>query len=104
MELFSKFKIRWGYNNICIHVGDEWKAAFKTCRGLFEPKVMFFGLNNSPTSFQRFMHMILEPLYKKYGHNSFMIHIPGFDKDERAALKNYMDNCSIGTKATPEGR
>jgi len=50
------------------------------------------------------MHMILEPLYKKYGHNSFMIHIPGFDKDERAALKNYMDNCGIGTKATPEGR
>jgi len=50
------------------------------------------------------MHMILEPLYKKYGHNSFMIHIPGFDKDERAALENYMDDCSIGTKATPEGR
>jgi len=104
MELFSKFDIRWGYNNICIHSGDEWKAAFKTRRGLFEPKVMFFGLNNSPALFQRFMHMILEPLYKKYGHNSFTIHIPGFDKDERAALENYMDDCGIGTKATLEGR
>jgi len=50
------------------------------------------------------MHMILEPLYRKYGHNSFTIHIPGFDKDERATLENYMDNCGIGTKATPEGR
>jgi hypothetical protein len=30
MELFSKFDIRWGYNNICICAGDEWKAAFKT--------------------------------------------------------------------------
>ena len=48
MELFSKFDIRWGYNNIRIHSGDEWKAAFKMRRGLFEPKVMFFGLNNSP--------------------------------------------------------
>jgi len=104
MELSSKFNIQWGYNNIRIRSGDEWKAAFKTRRGLFEPKVMFFGLNNSPASFQRFMHMILEPLYKKYGHNSFTIHIPGFDKDERAALENYMDDCGISTKATPEGR
>jgi len=104
MELFSKFDIRWSYNNIHICLGDEWKAAFKTCRGLFEPKVMFFGLNNSPTSFQRFMHMILEPLYKKYSRNSFIIHIPGFDKNERAALENYMDDCGISTKAIPEGR
>jgi len=50
------------------------------------------------------MHTILEPLYKKYGRNSFTIHIPTFDKDERAALENYMDDCGIGTKATPEGR
>jgi len=104
MELFSKFDIRWGYNNIRIHLGDEWKAAFKTCRGLFEPKVMFFGLSNSPASFQRFMHTILEPLFKKYGHNSFTIHIPGTGKDKKGAIENYMDNCRIGTKATPEGR
>jgi len=51
MELFSKFDIRWGYNNICIRSGDELKAAFKTRRGLFKPKVMFFGLSNSPASF-----------------------------------------------------
>ena len=31
MELFSKFDIRWGYNNIRIREGDQWKAAFKTC-------------------------------------------------------------------------
>jgi len=104
MELFSKFNIQWGYNNIHIHSGDKWKAAFKTQRGLFKPKVMFFGLSNSPVSFQRFMHMILELLYKKYGCNLFTIHILGFDKDEKAALENYMDNCGISTKATPEGR
>ncbi len=104
MELFSKFDIRWGYNNIRIRSGDEWKAAFKTRRGLFEPKVMFFGLSNSPASFQRFMHTIMEPLYRKYGRSSFAIHIPGFSKDEKATLENYMDDCGIGTKATPEGR
>jgi len=56
MEIFSKFDIRWGYNNIRIREGDEWKGAFKTRRGLFEPKVMFFGMSNSPASFQRFVN------------------------------------------------
>jgi len=30
MEIFSKFNIRWGYNNIRIREGDKWKEAFKT--------------------------------------------------------------------------
>ena len=51
-ELFSKFDIRWGYNNVCIRPEDQWKGAFKTRCGLFEPKVMFFGMSNSPATFQ----------------------------------------------------
>ena len=47
--------IRWGYNNIRIRKGDEWKAAFKTNKGLFEPTVMFFGMCNSPAMFQSMM-------------------------------------------------
>ncbi len=57
-HLFSKFDIRWGYNNICIKKGDEWKATFKTSKGLFEPTVMFFGLMNSPATFQTMMDNI----------------------------------------------
>ena len=56
--VFSKMDIRWGYNNICIKEGDEWKAAFRTNRGLFEPLVMFFGLTNSPATFQTMMNDI----------------------------------------------
>ena len=41
---FTKLDIRWGYNNVCIKEGDEWKAAFRTNRGLYEPTVMFSGL------------------------------------------------------------
>ena len=47
-ELFTKFDIRWGYENIRIKKEDRWKAAFKTPLGLFQPCVMFFGLTNSP--------------------------------------------------------
>jgi hypothetical protein len=32
---FTKLDVRWGYNNVCIHEGDKWKAAFRTNRGLF---------------------------------------------------------------------
>ena len=48
---FTKFDVRWGYHNVRIKEGDEWKAAFVTNRGLFEPKVMFFGLANSSATF-----------------------------------------------------
>jgi len=88
-ELFSKFDICWGYNNIHIREGDKWKAAFKTHHGLFEPKVMFFGMSNSPLTFQRFMNLMLEELYqhfkKKGVHNI------------RKMFKSYMDDCGLGT-------
>ena len=41
---------------------DEWKAAFRTNRGLYEPLVMFFGLTNSPATFQTMMDGIFEDL------------------------------------------
>ena len=49
--------IRWGYNNVQIKKGDEWKVTFITKCGLFEPLVMFFGLCNAPTSFQRMINI-----------------------------------------------
>jgi hypothetical protein len=57
---FTKLDIRWGYNNVCIHKGDKWKAAFRTNRGLFEPLVMYFGLTNSPATFQTMVNKIVQ--------------------------------------------
>ena len=55
-KVFTKFDVRWGYNNMRIKDGHQWKVAFVTHKGLFEPTVMFFGLTNSPATFQRFMN------------------------------------------------
>jgi Reverse transcriptase (RNA-dependent DNA polymerase) len=54
-KYFTKLDMRWGYNNVRIRKGDEWKAAFKTNKGLFKPTVMFFGMCNSPATFQAIM-------------------------------------------------
>ena len=29
-KCFTKLDVRWGYNNVRIKEGDEWKAAFQT--------------------------------------------------------------------------
>ena len=59
---FTKLDVRWGFNNVQMKEGDEWKAAFQTNRGLYEPLVMFFGLTNSLATFQTMMDRIFEDL------------------------------------------
>ncbi|ESK81003.1 pol-like protein [Moniliophthora roreri MCA 2997] len=61
-KYFTKLDVCWSYNNVWIKEGDEWKAAFVTNRGLFEPQVMFFGLMNSPATFQALMNSIFADL------------------------------------------
>ena len=61
-KVFTKMDLRWGFNNMRIKEGDEWKGAFTTHMGSFEPTVMFFGMTNSPATFQVIMNEILRDL------------------------------------------
>ena len=61
-KLFTKMDLRWGYNNVQVKEGDEWKAAFVTHKGAFEPLVMYFGLCNSPMKFQKMMNKIFHDM------------------------------------------
>ena len=57
-KLFTKMNLRWGYNNIRIKKGDEWKATFVCFCRAFKPLVMYFGLCHSPAIFQAMMNEI----------------------------------------------
>jgi len=61
-KVFTKMDLHWRYNNVRIKEGDEWKAAFSMPEGSFEPTVMFFGLTNSPATFQAMINDQLRDL------------------------------------------
>ena len=77
-KYFTKFDVRWGYNNVRIKEGHEWKAAFKTNRGLFEPTVMFFGMCNSPATFQAMMDEIYKEEVEENKVIVYMDDVMGF--------------------------
>jgi len=64
-KVFTKMDLRLEFNNVRIKEGDKWKGAFTTHIGSFEPTVMFFGMTNSPATFQAMMNEILRDLINK---------------------------------------
>jgi len=64
-KVFTKMDLRWGFNNVRIKEGDEWKGAFTTHIGSFKLTVMFFGMTNSLATFQVMMNEILRDLINK---------------------------------------
>ena len=83
-KYFNKLDLIWRYNNVQIKEGDEWKAAFLTNKGLFEPQVMYFRLCNSSGTFQRMMNSIFWELLHK------------------GVLANYMDDFVISARTIEE--
>jgi len=61
-KVFTKLDLRWGYNNVRIKEGDKWKAVFTIHIGAYEPTVMYFGLTNSPATFQTIMNDLFQDL------------------------------------------
>jgi len=61
-KIFTKMNLRWGFNNVRIKEGNEWKEVFTTHVGSFEPIVIFFGITNLPAIFQAIMNEILRDL------------------------------------------
>ena len=83
-KYFNKLDLIWGYNNVQIREGDEWKATFLTNKGLFKPQVMYFRLYNLLGTFQRMMNSIFRELLHE------------------GVLANYMDNFVIPARTMDE--
>jgi len=97
--VFTKLDLRWGYNNVRIKEDDEWKAAFTTHIGAYEPTVMYFGLTNSPTTFQTIMNNLFRDLINQGDTATFIDDIlvamdtkEGHDKLVEEVLKRLEEN------------
>ena len=56
---FSSLDLISGFHQVPMHPDDAQKTAFTTHMGLFEYKVMPFGVKNGPATFQRLMEITL---------------------------------------------
>jgi len=83
-KYFNKLDFIWRYNNVQIKKDNEWKVAFLTNKGLFRPQVIYFGLCNSPGTFQKMMNSIFWELLHE------------------GVLVNYMDDFIIPAKTIKE--
>jgi len=71
-KVFTKLDLCWGYNNIRIKEGDEWKTMFTMHIRSYEPTVMYFGLTNLPTTFQTMMNDLFRDMVNQGNTATFI--------------------------------
>ena len=98
-KVFTKMDLRWGFNNMRIKEGNDWKRAFTMHIGSFEPIAMFFGMTNLLAMFQEMMNEILRDLINKGKVIAFVNNIlveteteEGYDKIVEEILKRLEKN------------
>ena len=72
---FSTLDLAAGYWQIKVHANSQEKTAFITHQGLFEFRVMPFGVMNVPAVFQRFMQRVLAGLKAECGKEFVSVYL-----------------------------
>jgi hypothetical protein len=94
-QVFSKFDLKMGYNQLCIHPSDEWKMMFMTPDGPYMMNMMTFGFANTPPYFQQWMSEVLTPVMhqniENYLDDTAMHHLTQAEHVEanRAVLEQF---------------
>lgn len=65
-KVFSKLDVRHAFNRIRMEPESEAWATFRTRFGQYKPKVLPFGLNNGPATFQRYINSVLFDILDQY--------------------------------------
>ena len=98
-RVFTRMDLWWGYNNVRIKKGDEWKVAFTTHMGSYEPVVMFFRMTNLPATFQGMINEILRDMINEGKVVAFVDNVligteteEGHDKIVEEVLKRLEEN------------
>lgn len=65
-KIFSSIDLRQAYHQLQLIPEDRPKTAFKTPFGLYEYRVLSFGLVNAPAAFQTVMNQIFRPYLNKF--------------------------------------
>ena len=108
-RIFSTLDAKQGYWQIKVHETSREKTAFVTFDGLYEFRVMPFGLCNAPSTFQQLMQRILRGLdsfcsiyidnilifsesIEEHLHHLAQV----FERIESFGLKPHPSKCSLG--------
>ena len=126
---FTTLDLKSGYWQIKVHADSQEKTAFITHKGLFELRVMPFGVTNAPAVFQHLMQQVLAGLQSECGTEFVSVYLdnvivisetlmdhtnhlkPVFDRLKKAGLMLNLKKCKIvcneveylGHVVTPHG-
>ena len=102
---YSSMDMLSGYHQVPVAAADRHKTAFVTWRGLWEWRVMPFGLVNAPATFQRLMNIItsrLSPLMCLVYLDDILVHSRTLDEhfDHLQAVFDVLRQAGLSLKAS----
>lgn len=110
---FTKLDVIAAFHKLRLAKGEEWKTAFRTRYGLFEWRVVPFGLTGAPAAFQRYINSVLQDYLDDFVSayvDDILIYSSGSLQDHRqkvgrvlqrlmdAGLQIDIDKCEFETK------
>ena len=108
-KFFSTLDLKSGYWQIRVHPDSQEKTAFITPQGLYEFRVMPFGLMNGPAVFQRLMQQVVMGLNPEEGPDHIAVYLDDilvFSKsldEHRNHLKQVFQRIEeVGLKLNPK--